>query len=445
MCFACGGAGCGACATASAPGEGAAATVVTVAASGGSDIDGLLSGLKWNGTVSCGFPDSASDYSASYGYGEPLVTGFAQISAAQQQTVHTIMGQVAGYTNLTIQFAGTNDADIKLAQSSEANPTAYAYYPSVNEGGDVWFATNYDCRSPKLGGYEYLTHIHELGHALGLKHSHQTGGVAGVAVPAAHDGLEYTVMSYRSYIGGPATGYTNEAYGYPTTFMMNDIRALQEMHSADFTTQSGDTVYAWNASTGEFSIDGTGQGRPGGPNAGAAVNVVLMTVWDGGGRDVFDFSNYTTGVRVDLNPGSYSIASSAQLAYLGAGHYAHGLLGAVRRASVSVSHRDPSRGYDEPETLPSAITSICPTCADGVQPANWALPADTRGSPRSARPVRCAAWGYGWRREHQAQGLSRPCLTAQESDARHDNYIVTRTLAILSPVLPLVLLLGTAY
>jgi hypothetical protein len=29
-------------------------------------------------------------------------------------------------------------------------------------------------------------------------------------VPAEHDGLEFTVMSYRSYVGGPAGSYGNE-------------------------------------------------------------------------------------------------------------------------------------------------------------------------------------------------------------------------------------------
>ena len=243
----------------------------------------------------------------------------------QQQAVHSIMAQVVGFTNLTIAFAGTNGADMRLAQSSASNPTAYAYYPGSNEGGDVWFGTQHNYRSPTLGTYEYLTHIHEIGHSLGLKHSHEAGGVANVAVPAAHDALEYTVMSYRSYVGGPTTtGYTNATYGYPTTFMMNDIRALQEMYGADFTTRSGNTVYAWNPNTGECSIDGVGQGRPGGSGASSAANVIFMTVWDGGGHDTYDFSSYSTALTVNLNPGSYSITASAQLAYLGNGQYAHG-------------------------------------------------------------------------------------------------------------------------
>lgn len=302
------------------------ASTVGVGATGNQDADGLLSGVRWSGTVTYSFPDSASDYAANYGYGEPTAAGFGQVSAVQQQAVHATMALVRGYTNLNIQYAGTNDADIRIAQSSAANPTAYAYYPNstYKEGGDIWFGTTYNYTNPKLGDYYWLTHIHELGHSFGLKHGHQTGGVSNVAVPASHDGLEYTVMTYRSYVGGPTTGYTNETYGYPQSFMMNDILALQTMYGADYNTNGGNTIYSWSPTTGETFIDGVGQGRPGDGSAGASANRIFLTIWDGGGEDTYDFSNYTNGVMVDLNPGSHSISSNAQRAYLGGGQYAKG-------------------------------------------------------------------------------------------------------------------------
>ncbi len=300
------------------------ASVSYVGATGDKDIDGLLSGYRWNGVLTYSFPDAPSDYSSHYGYNEPLY-GFAQVSAAQQTVIHRAMALVTEYTNLTVQYSGTDGADIRIAQSSRANPTAYAYYPGSNVGGDIWFGNSYNYRAPKLGDYSHLTHLHELGHALGLKHGHEVEGPGNTALPVAHDSLEYSVMSYRSYVGEVlGGGYRNETYGFPTTFMMNDIRALQEMYGADFTTHSGDTVYSWSATTGEFSIDGVGQGRPGGANASASANVVFMTVWDGNGNDTYDFSNYTTGVTVNLSPGAYSITSAAQTAYLGDGHYARG-------------------------------------------------------------------------------------------------------------------------
>ena len=316
------------------------ATPTTVAATNDQDIDGLLYGRKWTGVVTYSFPDTTSDYTSSsslsvgllgttvdlglYGGGELEAPDFAQVSAAQQQAVHTAMGQVEAFTDLSIEYAGTDSADIRIAQSSTANPTAYSYYPGTNAGGDVWFGTQTNYQNPVMGNYSYLTHLHEIGHALGLKHAHEAGGVAGVGVPAAHDGLEYTVMSYRSYIGGPAGSYSNETYGYPTTYMMNDIRALQQMYGANFYDQRRRYGLYLEFDDRRVLHRRCRSGSTGGPTASAAANNVFMTVWDGGGNDTYDFSNYATGVTADLNPGSSSITSAVQLAYLGDGQYAHG-------------------------------------------------------------------------------------------------------------------------
>src|SRR4029079_18733149 len=129
---------------------------------------------------------------------------------------------------------------------------------------------------------------------------------------------EYSIMSYRSYIGASVTGgYTNAAYGYAQTLMMYDISAIQNMYGANYTTNSGNTVYKWDPTTGQETINGVAQAAPGG-------NTIFMTIWDGGGTDTYDFSNYTTSVSINLQPGSWTTASTAQLANLGGGHTAIG-------------------------------------------------------------------------------------------------------------------------
>jgi serralysin len=303
------------------------ATAVSVSATNNADIDGLLSGVKWSGTISYSFPDAASDYTSPYsgGSSEPTTSGFASAPSAMQSAINYAIGLILSYTNATIQYNGTGSADIMIAQSPSANPTSYAYYPgNYAAGGDVWFGTKYNYSLAQLGNYYFATALHELGHALGLKHSQETGGVANVAVPSAHDDSEYTIMSYRSYVGASAsTGYTNEAYGYPQTYMANDILALQTMYGADYTTQSGNTVYTWSSTTGQEFINGVGQLAPGG-GAGGSANRIYETVWDGGGVDTYDLSNYTTNLSINLNPGAASLFSSVQLANLGNGHYASG-------------------------------------------------------------------------------------------------------------------------
>ncbi|MCK1667753.1 FG-GAP-like repeat-containing protein [Bradyrhizobium sp. 153] len=303
------------------------ATAVSVTKTNNADIDGLLSGYKWSGTITYSFPDSPSDYASPYsgGSSEPTTSGFASAPTQMQVAINYAIGLINGYTNANIQYAGTNGADIMIAQSPSANPTSYAYYPgNYASGGDIWFGTQYNYSLAKLGNYYFATALHELGHAVGLKHSQETGGPANVAVPTAHDDSEYTVMSYRSYVGASTTsGYTNEAYGYPQTYMANDILALQTMYGANFTTQSGSTVYTWNPTTGQEFINGVGQPAPGG-GVGGSANRIYETIWDGGGVDTYDLSNYTTNLSINLNPGASSVFSTTQLAYLGDGHYASG-------------------------------------------------------------------------------------------------------------------------
>src|SRR5215204_5666006 len=118
-------------------------------------------------------------------------------------------------------------------------------------------------------------------------------------------------MTYRGYVGDPLPGggYALERTSCPQTLMMDDIAALQFMYGANFATNAGNTVYGWSPTTGEEIVNGVGQGRPGG-------NHIFGTVWDGGGTDTYDFSNYATGLVVDLRPGGWTTTSSAQLSHL---------------------------------------------------------------------------------------------------------------------------------
>ncbi|MDR2155787.1 MAG: M10 family metallopeptidase C-terminal domain-containing protein [Burkholderiaceae bacterium] len=293
------------------------ATSKPASKTGNREIDGLLYGTKWDGFITYSFPDSPSDYSYPAGYNEPK-TNFAQAPVQFQSAITHAASLIMQYTNAKLQHAGTNHADIMVAQSSLADPTAYGSPPANwEQGGDIWIGTKYNYSIAKAGNYEFRSALHEFGHAMGLKHPHEANGSFGVLLPAAHDSTEYSIMSYKSYQGSTAGTLTGEVYGQSTTYMANDILALQTLYGANYNTYSSDTIYTWSTTTGQAFINGAGQIKPG-------ANKIFQTTWDGGGTDTYDLSNYTTNLNIDLNPGASSLFSTAQQVYQGNGHYAAG-------------------------------------------------------------------------------------------------------------------------
>lgn len=282
--------------------------VSRVTRSGNVYVDDVLGDYKWANptTLTYSFPASASYYGSGYGGGEPQ-NGFAALNATQQQAVKSALAAYAAVANVRFtQVAETasSHGDIRVGMT-DSTATGWTYFPSTaNEGGDVWInrsSGNYT--TPQKGNYAYMTFLHELGHAMGLEHPQDNG------MPLERDSIEYTVMSYRAYTGAPLASYTAETWGYAQSLMMLDIAAMQQMYGANYATNAGNTTYAWSPTTGEMSIDGVRQGAPG-------ANRILLTVWDGGGIDTYDFSSYSTNLTVDLNPGGWTTTSTAQLARL---------------------------------------------------------------------------------------------------------------------------------
>lgn len=304
--------------------------VVSVGATGDQKIDALLIGTRWSdGYITYSNPDSAADYQAGYSSdqdGDGISAqneGFSAFSAQQMVALHAALNSavytqlagsvgfsVEGFTNLGIDFgtSGSGNGTIRAANSSDPG-TSYAFYPNAGlTGGDTFIGPS--ARTPTAGNYSWHTMWHELGHSLGLKHGHETS-VFG-ALPAAYNSNEFSIMTYATFIGDTQGGVDYETWGAPQTFMMLDIAALQAMYGADYTTNAGNTVYSWNPLTGDTLVNGSIAIDPGG-------NRIFMTVWDGGGVDTYDLSNYSSNCEIDLNAGSYCDFNSGQSAYLGGG------------------------------------------------------------------------------------------------------------------------------
>lgn len=255
------------------------------------------------GPISFGFRTSAPGYSVS---GENVQGTFTAFSSAEQTAASAAIALWAAVANITFTDLGnSNSATIEFAnyRSSTDQSEAFAFYPvptadtsSASYMGDVFVNTYYASTIiDNPGTYEFMTLIHEIGHALGLEHPGNYNAGPGQTITYANnaayveDTRMYTLMSYfaETNTGGHFSIY-NE------TPMLADIAAIQRLYTANTATHAGDSTYGFNSNAGSpFAIS-------------SASQHVVFTIWDGGGTDTMDFSGYSQNQTIDMNAEHFS-------------------------------------------------------------------------------------------------------------------------------------------
>ncbi len=209
--------------------------------------------------------------------GSTSYTGWTSFTAAEKTALRAAMDHIETFLNVSfVEDTATADPMMNVAKIDIPGSTAgYGGYASqYYASGEI---TKYDNYVLYDNGLDLSSQtnllLHELGHAMGLKHTFSTP-----SVPNGTDSNKYSVMSYSA---NPDTGQDDDS------MQLYDVLALQSFWgAADY--NATDTTYT-------------------GPR-----DQYVDTVWDSGGVDTFDASASTTGVILDLRQGKFSTFGNYQ-------------------------------------------------------------------------------------------------------------------------------------
>jgi hypothetical protein len=281
--------------------------VTSVYKSGDQQIDSLLSGTKWGGSVGTGatitysFAGLDAFWVRQYSVGDEPHNGFQPLNQAQQDAVRLALQTWSRVANLNfVEIPESRDqvGMMRFGVTDYAADTiaGAAAYPGHNQSnGDVWLDADTFTPTANLqpGTSNFKTIMHEIGHALGLKHPHDStlGTIpgdpgAGSDVITTDDWQASSVMSYRQYPGQPDPLVSPASLDrYPTTPMPRDMRAIQYLYGTNLTATAGDDTYTIPADVLQ---------RP------------FATIVDTAGNDTLDAGSAIRAVTISLMPGTAS-------------------------------------------------------------------------------------------------------------------------------------------
>lgn len=256
--------------------------------------------------VTYGFRNSPPDYNVSQ---SDLPNTFERVSVSEMAMIREairVWSNIADIRFVEVNPGGYSDNAAILFgnySSKTDGSNGFAYYPrskntaGSSSEGDVWL-NNFDGGffDVKLGNYDFLTILHEIGHALGLSHPGNYNAGRGVTNTYAanaefkEDTLQYSVMSYfqASELGA------QHGSQYATTPLLLDMIAIQQLYGQNKTGTSGDDVYGFNSTQGPaYSLKN-------------ASDVAVFSIWDSGGIDTLDVSQYVVNQSISLVEASFS-------------------------------------------------------------------------------------------------------------------------------------------
>ncbi len=237
---------------------------------------GLVAGpsARWNASGALGTPVTLSfSFAASAPASGVGATGFQSFSTAQRDAVRAILADVGAATGLTfLEQAG--GGQLSFGASAQSATKGVAALPGQANAGQVWMDVD-SLRDITRGTEGYAALLHEIGHALGLRHPVNVDpGDTNADQWRVEDALaSMTVMAQA----GSGDGL------FPSTYSAYDIAALRYLYGSE-AINLGDTRYVLS---GLRQLSDT-------------------SIVDDGGNDTIDASSAQAGCAIDLRAGHLS-------------------------------------------------------------------------------------------------------------------------------------------